>query len=88
MRGHLECCNHGLQLSGVLLVSRTSMSWKNIITYCVILHNMVIKDEREMPDPIDYECNGTPVKPHRHIGRIQAFFEVYRKLKTGPPIIS
>ena len=46
---------------------------KNIMTCCVILHNMILKDERGMDLEFFYNNVGSRVKPARDPNRIRAF---------------
>lgn len=52
-----------------------------IKTSCVIIHKMIIEEERETPSPNGYDNVGTTVSPHRHTNRIQVFLEVYQKIE-------
>ena len=46
---------------------------KNIMTCYVILHNMILEDEREMNLEFFYDNVGSHVKPARDPNRIRAF---------------
>ena len=48
---------------------------------CVILHNMIIEDERGLNLELDYDNIGSRVKSQRHPDRIEAFLETYRKIE-------
>ena len=48
-------------------------SLKNIMTCCVILHNMILEDERGMNLEFFYDNVGSRVKPARDPNRIRAF---------------
>src|SRR4051812_24550396 len=52
-------------------------SLQNIMTYYVIFHNMIMKDERDLNLEIFYDSVGRRVKPTRNPDRIQAFLETY-----------
>ena len=49
-------------------------SLKNIMTWCVILHNMILKDERGMNLEFFYDNVGSRVKSARDPNCIRAFF--------------
>lgn len=52
--------------------------WR-IMTTCVILHNMIIEDERDQPEDFDYETVGNymvPVEPEKDKHRIEKILEV------------
>ena len=55
----------------------------NIMTCCVILHNMIIEDERGLNLEFFYDNVGSRVKPSRNPDRIQAFLETYRKIEDA-----
>ena len=59
-------CKLGLPLFEVLLAFGIKKSFGNIMTACVILHNMIVEDERDLD--LDYNCDnvGSHVK---QIGR-------------------
>src|SRR4051812_34518777 len=46
LKEHSVFCNLGLPLSAVLLVFWDKKTLKNIMKCCVILHNMILQDER------------------------------------------
>ncbi|XP_010233036.1 uncharacterized protein LOC100835202 [Brachypodium distachyon] len=53
-------------------------SLSNIMTACVILHNMIIEDERGMNLSLLIDNVGKRVNPQRNPDRIQAFLQTYR----------
>ena len=53
-----------------------------IMTCCIILHNMIIEDERDMPENFRYITNGTPVEPEYDTNRILTFLEGHRKIEN------
>jgi hypothetical protein len=55
----------------------------NIMMACVILHNMIIEDERDLNLEFFYNNVGSRVKPTRNLDRIQAFLETYREIKDS-----
>jgi hypothetical protein len=55
----------------------------NIMTCCVILHNMIIEDERELSLPCFYDNVGTRVEPQRNPDRIEAFLETHRQIENA-----
>jgi hypothetical protein len=55
----------------------------NIMTCCVILHNVIIEDERDLNLEFFYENVGSRVKPQRNPDRIQAFLETYRQIENS-----
>lgn len=55
----------------------------NIMTCCVILHNMIIEDERDMNLEFFYDNVGSRVKPGRDPDRIQAFLQTYRQIEDA-----
>ena len=58
-------------------------SLKYIMTCCVILYNMILKDERDMNLEFFYDNVGSPVKPARDPNRIRAFPQTYREIKNA-----
>ncbi|KAM3297904.1 hypothetical protein ACQJBY_039716 [Aegilops geniculata] len=53
-----------------------------IMTCCIILHNMIMEDERDMPENFQYVTNGSPVEPEYDTNRILAFLKEHRKVKN------
>jgi hypothetical protein len=60
----------------------------NIMTACVILHNMIIEDERDLSLEFFFDSVGSRVRPERNPDRIHAFLETYRQIKTRPHILN
>lgn len=58
-------------------------SLKNIVTCCVILDNMIFKDERGMNLKFFYDNVGSRVKPARDANRIRAFLQTYREIENA-----
>lgn len=58
-------------------------SLTNIMTGCVILHNMIIEDERDLDLPFEYDNVGSRVKPHRTWTGSKLFLRHIGRLKTG-----
>jgi hypothetical protein len=54
----------------------------NIMTCCVILHNMIIEDERGLRLPCFYDNVGTRVQPQRNPDRIEAFLQTHRDIEN------
>jgi hypothetical protein len=50
---------------------------------CVILHNMIIEDERDMNLEFFFDNVGIRVRPERNPDRIQAFLETYRQIEDS-----
>ena len=48
----------------------------NIMKCCVILHNMILEDERGLNLPCFYDNVGTRVRPERNPDRLQAHWEI------------
>jgi hypothetical protein len=78
----LVLCKLGLPLFVVQLVFGTR-SLINIMTACVILHNMIIKDERDLSLKFFFDNVGSRVRPERNPGRIHAFLETYRQIEDS-----
>ena len=57
-------------------------SLRNIITTCVILHNMIVEDERDLDLEYNYDNVGSRVKPARDVDEITAFLETYQKIEN------
>ncbi|XP_071685313.1 uncharacterized protein [Lolium perenne] len=55
----------------------------NIMTCCMILHNMIIEDERELSLTCFYDNVGTRVEPQRNPDRIEAFLETHRQIENA-----
>jgi hypothetical protein len=53
---------------------------KNIMTCCVILHNMIIEYEKDMNLKFIYDNVGSHVKPARDPNSIKAFLQTYREI--------
>jgi hypothetical protein len=53
----------------------------NIMTCCVILHNMIIEDERGLNLPCFYDNVGTRVRPKRNPNRLKGFLQTYREIE-------
>ncbi|KAK1609259.1 hypothetical protein QYE76_032932 [Lolium multiflorum] len=55
----------------------------DIMTCCVILHNMIIEDERGLNLPCFYDNVGTRVQPERNPDRIEAFLAAHRGIENA-----
>jgi hypothetical protein len=55
----------------------------NVMTCCVILHNMIIEDERGLNLPCFYDNVGTRVRPERNPDRIAGFLEAHRQIENA-----
>jgi hypothetical protein len=53
----------------------------NIMTCCVILHNMIIEDERGLNLPCFYDNVGTRVRPKRNPNRLEGFLQTYQEIE-------
>jgi hypothetical protein len=53
------------------------------MTTCVVLHNMIIKDEKDLNLEFFFNNVGTRVKPTRNPHKIQAFLETYRNIENA-----
>jgi hypothetical protein len=89
-----EACQNDIERAfGVLQAWFCHCSWsgsffgqktlKNIMTCCVILHNMIIEDERDLNLELFYDNIGSRVKPQRNPDNIQAFLEIYRQTEDS-----
>ena len=56
---------------------------KNIMTCCVILHNMILEDERGLNLEFFYDNVGSRVKPARDPNRIRAFLQTYKEIENA-----
>ena len=56
---------------------------KNIMTCCVILHNMILEDERGMNLEFFYDNVGSRVKPARDPNCIRAFLQTYKEIENA-----
>jgi uncharacterized protein YpiB (UPF0302 family) len=54
-----------------------------IMKACVILHNMIIEDERDIHLEFFFDNVGSRVRPERNQDRIQAFLETYRQIEDS-----
>jgi hypothetical protein len=54
---------------------------KDIMTTCVILHNMIIEDEMGLNLFFFLDNVGTRVKPSRNLDIVQYFVETYRLIE-------
>jgi hypothetical protein len=54
-----------------------------IMKSCVILHTMIIEDERDMNLEFFFDNVGSRVRPERNQDRIQAFLETYRQTEDS-----
>ena len=57
-------------------------SLRNIMTACVILHNMIVEDKRDLEFEFNYDNVGSRVKPARDTEEINAFLETYRTIEN------
>ena len=55
----------------------------DIMKCCVILHNMIIEDERGLNLPCFYDNVGTRVQPERNPDRVEAFLETHRQIENA-----
>ena len=53
------------------------------MTCCVILHNMILEDERGLNLPCFYDNVGTRVRPERELSRVQAFLQAHRDIEDA-----
>jgi hypothetical protein len=56
---------------------------RDIMTTCVIMHNMIIEDEKDLDLEFFFDNVGTRVKPARNPDHIQAFLETYRDIENA-----
>lgn len=47
---------------------------------CVIVNNMIIKDERGQPEKFNYDYNGLQVQPEYQANRVQRFLEAHHMI--------
>ena len=52
------------------------------MTACVILYNMIIKDERELDMEYNYDNVGSRVKPARDADEITRFLDTYQMIDS------
>ena len=60
---------------------RSKVLWK-IMTYCIIFHNMIIEDERDMSQNFRCITNGTLVELEYDTNMILAFLEGHHKIEN------
>ena len=53
------------------------------MTCCVILHNMILEDERGMNLEFFYDNVGSRVKVARDPNRIRAFLQTYKEIENA-----
>jgi hypothetical protein len=53
------------------------------MTACVILHNMIIEDERGLSLEFFFDNVGSRVRPERNPDRIQAFLQTYLDIEDS-----
>ena len=80
--------SYGVLQSRFVIVRGPARFWdkktlKNIMTCCVILHNMIIEDERGLDLELSYDNVGSRVKPARDPDHIQAFLQTYREIEDA-----
>ena len=56
---------------------------KNIMTCCVILHNMILEDERGMNLELFYDNVGSRVKPARDPNHIRTFIQTNKEIENA-----
>jgi hypothetical protein len=79
----LVLCKLGLPLFVVHLVFWDKKSLINIVTACVILHNMIIEDERDLSLEFFFDNVGSRWRPKRYPDRIHAFLEIFRQIEDS-----
>jgi hypothetical protein len=52
----------------------------------VILHNIIIEDERDLNLEFFFNNVGTRVKPTRNPNKTQAFLEIYQKIENSDSV--
>jgi hypothetical protein len=66
-----------------LLLFVAQLIYINIMKACVILHNMIIEDERDLNLEFFFDNVGSRVRPERNPDRIQSFLETYRQIEDS-----
>jgi hypothetical protein len=56
---------------------------ENIMKRCVILHNMILEDERGLNFPCFFDNVGTRVQPERNLSHLQAFLQTHWEIKDA-----
>jgi hypothetical protein len=51
------------------------------MTCCVILHNMIIEEEKGLNFSCFYDNVGTRVRPERNPNRLEGFLQTYREIE-------
>jgi hypothetical protein len=77
----------GVLQAKIAIVRGPSRFWDkgtlhDIMTTCVILHNMIIEDEKHLNLEFFFDNVGTHVKPSRNLDRIQVFFKTFRNIEN------
>ena len=85
-RKDVECAFGVLQkrfgiIKGPAEYWKPKVLWQ-IMKCCIILHNMIIEDERGMPENFRYISNGDQVEPAHDANRIQAFLQAHARIEN------
>ena len=77
---HLGCCNLDLTLLIVQHISGKRVDVGQIMQACIILHNMIIEDQRQ-PGAMSFDLNSTPglsyaLPPAVRIGNNMCLFSI------------
>jgi hypothetical protein len=78
----------GVLLARFAIVRGPARFWdkrtlRNITACCVILHNMIIEDERDLNLEFFYDKVDSRVKPTRNPIEIKAFLETYHNIENA-----
>jgi hypothetical protein len=85
-RKDVECAFGVLQkrfgiIKGAVEYWKPKVLWQ-IMKCCIILHNMIIEDERGMPENFRYISNGDLVEPAHDPNRMQAFLQAHMRIEN------